>query len=193
MKKVKIFIFSLILTFISMFSCFATSYEESWSTPLTIRGFVSDQQSVAVIASYDFDITDDDVSYDSEGEGKTIASWNLTSHAYSSVTLKITASTMTGTATTNTLDYYIRFYYKYSTFSEYGIVNGNKSGYLETNSTEKEGESFTLDNFTNGESMPISFSSQAVKFMFMDGVDPSSSDYPDGDYTATVKIEIVGN
>lgn len=194
MKKVKIFIFSLILTFISMFSCFATSYEESWSTPLTIRGFVSDQQSLTVTAGDKFNIEDSDVLYSSTGEGKTIATWSLTSHMYSSVTLKITASQMTCTATAYTLDYYIRFHYKYPTYSKDGIVNGNKSGYLETNSTETSGKEVTLSNVTDSEYFPISFSSQAVKFMFMEESDPSDDDkYPEGDYTATVTIEIVGN
>lgn len=189
MKKGIIIIFSLILTFSSMFSCFAATYKESLSTPLTIRGYYDNNASVAIIASYAFNIEDPDVAYDDKGEGKTIATWSLTSHVYKSVTLKITAYPMTClTDSSKSLDYQICFYYKFPTYSEDGIINGNKSGVLKTTSTETNGTSSTLEN-----NSPISFSSQDVKFMFIDGVNPSDNTYPAGDYIATVKIEIVSS
>lgn len=200
MKKIRFFTLILALLFVFSFSCFATTYKDSLKTSLDLEGFVAVYHTVTITELSEtgslgygtpFDITGDDVKYNSTDEnlGRRIATWDFSSTS-GSVTITIKASPMTcDTDTSKSLDYIISFKYKYATFDENGNYKDDVSGYIKTNSTDSDGESIPLENGTKGQSFPIIASSQQdIRFMFMDGVDPSSDNYPTGYYTATVTV-----
>ena len=204
MKKIRFFTIIITLIFVSIFSCFAQTYKEGLKTSLDLEGFVAIQHSVTITELKEtgslgygtpFDITGDDVKYNATNQnlGRRIATWDFSS-TWSTVTLTVKASPMVSEADSSvTLDYYISFKYKFATFDETGNYVSDTTGYILTCSTDTDGETTTFTNVTKKEHFPIIASSeQDIRFMFVDGIDTTSSYYPSGYYTATVTIEFVG-
>lgn len=204
MKKIRLFTIIITLIFVSIFNCFALTYKEGLKTALDLEGFVAIQHSVTITELKEtgslgyglpFDITGADVKYNSVNQnlGRRIATWDFSS-TWSKVTLIVKASPMVSEADSNvTLDYYISFKYKFATFDEDGTYVSDSTGYILTCSTDTDGETASFTNVTKKEHFPIIASSdQDIRFMFVEGIDTSKSNYPSGYYTATVTIEFVG-
>lgn len=203
MKKFRLFAILVLIFFIS-FNCFATKYKDKLKTELGIEGFVSVYHKINITTLTDtgglgygmpFDITDDEVQYNSldQNLGRLIARWDFSS-TISNVAITIKASPMTFKDNTSiTLNYYISFKYKFALFNSDGSYKEDEVGYILTNSTDSDGESKNFNIAVEQDSFPIiSSSQQDIRFMFMDGVDPTDATYPDGSYTATVTVTFTG-
>ncbi len=214
MKKVKLVFFLIFLFYVS-FNCFAYTYKENLTTGLNLEGYVNGYHEVAIYPitgdSYQgmpFDITASDVKYKSNDVrlGRVVAKWDFAS-TNPKVTISITAEPMKyddpSTSTVPELNYYISFKYKYVKYVQYDLEDGSTSytptdvsGYITACSKGKDdlpdycASEVTLENGAGGNAFPIiSSSQQDIRFMFMDGEEPSTTDYPDGSYSATVTIK----
>lgn len=217
MKKIRWFAI-LMLIFVATSSCFATTYREDLRRSLEVVGYVAVYHNITVTPLVEtgglgygmpFDITGEDVKYSAaniqthinSGEtepvnvylGRNIATWGFSS-TIAKITINIKAFPMVYSKdSTITLDYYISFKYRFAKFNADGSYNSDEVGYLSTDSTSSTGISKEFKNEVDQESFPIIASDeQEIWFMFMNGVVPSSNDYPAGSYTATVTIELVG-
>ncbi len=204
MKKIRLFAI-LVLIFVATFNCFAAAtYRTDLRSALEVEGFVAVYHNVTVTPIVEtgslgrgmpFDITDSEVQYNSTNQnlGRLIATWDFSS-TISKIKIKITASPMVSMAdSSKTLNYYISFKYKFAKFNSDGTYNSDEVGYILTNSTESGGVEKSFENAVDQEYFPIIASKeQDIRFMFMEGVDPSDSSYPAGFYTATVTIELIG-
>jgi hypothetical protein len=201
MRKVRLFTI-IILLFVVAFNAFAASYNDSLKTSLEIEGFIAVYFKVNVTELEEtgslgygmpFDITDDEVQYNSTDQnlGRLIAKWDFAS-TQSPVYLKITASPMTfDTDPTIKLQYYISFKYKYAMYNSDGSYASDNVGYILVDSENPMTDSVELKNTTAD--FPIVVSTQQdIRFMFKDGEDPTSSDYPAGYYSASITIEFTG-
>ena len=202
MKKFRLVVI-LVLIFVATSSCFATKYREGLRRELEIEGFVAVYHNITVTPidetgslgkGMPFNIEDSEVQYNSINQnlGRLIATWDFSS-TISKIKIKITASPMVHAIdSSKTLDYYISFKYKFAQYKSDGSYDKDVSGYILTNSTI-DGTEETFENAVGQDKFPIIASKdQDIRFMFMEGVDPSSDDYPAGFYTATVTIELIG-
>lgn len=204
MKKIKLLTILMLMLIVTTFNCFALTYKDSLKKELELEGFVSVYHNVHITKLSEtgnlgygmpFDITDSEVQYNALNQnlGRLIAKWDFSS-TISKLTIKIKASPMVHAEnSTKILDYYISFKYKFAKFNSDGSYNSDEVGYILTNSRDNNGATVIFKNEVDQDSFPIIASSQQdIRFMFMDGVNPASSDYPAGFYTAMVTIELIG-
>jgi len=148
-----------------------------------------------------FDITDSTVEYNASGNGRNIATWNLAS-SVTNITLSFTASVLTNTTDSTTLDYYLTLFYSYLGADDSGndVTNsGSIKIYTGTSSTLTSYVGGTasitlpLSTETNSSSVgyPIVISENNIYFMF--GEDADTAAASGGDYTATLSVTMEAN
>ena len=175
----------LLITIISAFcwlpACNAADaeYVSEATQKLQIGGFFNQTASIevspmesSVDAGMDFDLLGEDVS---SGSGRAIASWHAASNG-STVTLTIEAGNMVNTDTAGTQLEYLLIFDQDSGMSgdEFTISSGKTSTHELTSTTG------TLDQ------------GGTIRFRLPEDSAVASSEYPDGNYSATVTISIQG-
>lgn len=146
-----------------------------------------------------FDIMGSDVAYNDSGDvtiGRRIATWTIAS-TYAPVTIQISTTPLKNLGGTVEIHYYLCLRYKYSKFDDSGVASGTEVGNIIVSSdhtNEYYNPQKVLENVstgTSGQVYPILSNSQDVRFMLSTNAEKDS--WPDGVFSSTVTIEVVGS